>query len=113
VSLGGHGAGVVGDSHHSGPQVIERVAQPAVGQLVPNTPPDRDRDDESAVPQARQMVRQPRPADAQLVRHLGRMCRTILQDQQQSATDRISQRAAETGQDLDITSNRQHPPDDT
>ena len=97
--LGGVGAGPVGLHGDDGrTQVVEGVAEPRVGELVPRAPAVGHGDDQAAVPQAREMVGEPGAGDAEEVGEVGRIGRLVAQGEQDAAADRVGERAAEPGQ---------------
>ena len=73
------------DGQNGGADIGDRVAEPAIGQLVALPPTVRGGHDQTALAQARQMVRQPGPTDTESLGQLGRMSRPGLQGEQQPA----------------------------
>lgn len=84
------------------------MAQTVIGELVASTTAVRYANDQAAVPQAREMVRQPGTGDLQGVGEVGRVAGPLLQGRQDPAADRIGQRAAEPRQGLDVSGGSQH-----
>ena len=110
----GVGAGAVGlDGDHGGAQVVERVAEAFVGQFVAGAAAVGHGDDQAAVAQAGQVVRQPGAGDAEGVGEVGGVGGGLAQGEQDPAADRVGERAAEPGQHLDVGGNSQHTHDST
>ena len=70
------------------------MPQALVGELVAGTPSDRYRDDQAAVAQAHQVVRQPGPGDLQGIGEVGGMGRGLAQGEKDPAADHLMQGAA-------------------
>ena len=86
----------------------ERLAQMRVSDFVPSLPPFRLRHDDSAIAQAREMVRHVRPRKLQLSSEHSRIARCTQQRQQDSRTGRIGHSSTEPVHDVESARNSQH-----
>src|SRR6185503_18167532 len=84
--LVGCDAGAVGlDGHHGGAQVVERMAEAFVGELIAGATAVGDGDDQATVAQAGQVVRQPGAGDGQCVGQIGGVGGGLAQGEQDAA----------------------------
>lgn len=106
--VGVHAGAVCLDGHHGGTQVVERVAEAFVGQLVAATAAVGHGDDQTAAAQTGEVVGQPGAGDTECVGEVGGVGGGLAQGEQDAAADRVGERAAEPGEDFDVGGNSQH-----
>jgi hypothetical protein len=95
------------DGDHGGAQVVERVTEAFIGEFVAGASAVGGGDDQAAVTQAGQVVRQPGAGDVQRVGEVGGIGGCFPQGEQDAAADRIGECPAEPDQDLDVGGNSQ------
>lgn len=85
------------------------MPQSGVGQFVADTASDRNGDDETAIAQARKVIRESAPGHTDRLGQIRGVRRPVVQSHQQLAADRIGEGTSEPGERIGVGSGGQHP----
>jgi hypothetical protein len=92
------------DGQHESEEIAKRSSEPCVGQFVANASPFRFGDDETAAPQAREMVGHVGTRQLKRVSEVRRIRGTINQSDEKAAPRVVGERQPNSGENVEIQS---------